>query len=67
MNNQVLEGLNIREKELETELKKVREARREVINRMNLNKTKEWTDKDEARMDIIGQNGNEGLHYEQER
>lgn len=64
MNKQVLEGLNIREQELEKEIKKVREARREVINRLSLNKQKQWTNKDEERMDIIGQNGNEGLHYE---
>jgi hypothetical protein len=65
MNSDVLEGLRIREKELEEELRKVREARREVINRLNLNKNQiDWCS--EERIDIIGQNGNEGLHYEKE-
>ena len=26
-----------------------------------------WTEEDEKRMDIIGTNGNEGLHYQQKK
>jgi len=32
---------------------------------LNFDKKQSWSDKDEERMDIIGQNGNDGLHYDE--
>ena len=31
---------------------------------LNFDKKQSWSEKDEQRMDIIGQNGNDGLHYD---
>ena len=31
---------------------------------LNFDKKQSWSEKDEERMDIIGQNGNDGLHYD---
>ena len=32
---------------------------------LNFDKKQSWSEKDEERMDIIGQNGNDGLHYDE--
>ena len=32
---------------------------------LNFDTKQSWSEKDEERMDIIGQNGNDGLHYDE--
>ena len=55
------DAINKRINSLEKELESLNEIRREIINRNDLNKPKEWPSDD--RIDIIGSNGNDGLIY----
>ena len=41
-------------------------TREEVMEELDTNDKDLYTDEDEKRMNIIGQNGNDGIHYEQE-